>query len=222
MVTAGKVILFQGDSITDAGRSREAKEPNRGLGGGYASYIAGRLGVQYARAGLRFYNRGLGGNRVSDLYARWNEDAISLQPDLISILIGVNDAWRRIGKMPEGASDRFKRVYRHLLEETRETLPNTTIVLCEPFILPVGLPLDSWEEWRRTIDTYGTIVRELAERYDAVFVELQDMLQQSAQLNEPGYWLHDGIHASAAGHELIASKWIETVQASRYADAIFD
>jgi lysophospholipase L1-like esterase len=209
----GKTILFQGDSITDAGRSREG-DANRGLGQGYASLIASRLGHAFAEAGHRFMNRGISGNRVSDVYARWNEDAISLQPDMISLLIGVNDAWRIMWKLPEGATDRFERVYRHLLEETKETMPNTGLILCEPFVLKVGAASERWEEWRRLIDSYGEIVRSLAGEYDAVFVALQDPFNQASLRVEASYWLNDGVHPSAAGHELIAMEWMNAVQNS--------
>jgi lysophospholipase L1-like esterase len=213
----GRRVLFQGDSITDAGRSREGEPPNRALGNGYVTLISSRLGYQFAEANHQFYNRGLGGNRVSDLYARWNEDAISLQPDIISILIGVNDAWRIMNKMPEGVTDRFKRVYRHLLEETKEVLPNADLVLCEPFILPVGALKENWEEWRRRLDVYGQTVRLLAEEFDAVFVSLQVPFDQAAQRCDASYWSSDGVHATAAGHELIATEWLSAVQISRLA-----
>lgn len=88
-----KVILFQGDSITDGNRGRD-EDPNHILGHSYAYIIGGKLGNERAEENLVFYNRGVSGDRISDLYARWNEDAISLQPDIISILIGVNDIWR--------------------------------------------------------------------------------------------------------------------------------
>lgn len=212
----GRTILFQGDSITDAGRSREAGA-NQALGHGYASLIASRIGHALAEQGHRFWNRGIGGNRVSDVYARWNEDAISLQPDMISLLIGVNDAWRIMWNLPEGATDRFERVYRHLLEETKEALPNTGLVLCEPFILNAGPPAERWEEWRQFIYRYGTIVRSLAKEYDAVFVALQGPFEQATSRTEPSYWMHDGVHPSPAGHELIAGEWIRAVQNSKLA-----
>lgn len=90
-------------------------------------------------------NRGIRGNRDSDMYARWNEDAFDIRPDIISILIGVNDAWRTVNQLPQGVTDRFERVFRHLLDETREILPETGIILCKPFILKAGLTVERWE-----------------------------------------------------------------------------
>lgn len=207
---AGKTVLFQGDSITDAGRSRDGFA-NRGLGQGYASLIAGRVGLAQAESGHRFLNRGLSGNRVSDVYARWNEDAISLEPDVISVLIGVNDAWRTVHKLPEGATDRFGRIYRHLLEETKETMPNASLVLCEPFVLPVAMVAEAWEEWRSILVRYGAVVRTLADEYGAAFVALQEPFDRATARAEAAYWLPDGVHPSAAGHELIATEWLKAV-----------
>ncbi|MFD0673415.1 SGNH/GDSL hydrolase family protein [Cohnella sp. GCM10027633] len=209
---AGKTVLFQGDSITDAGRSRDGFA-NRGLGQGYANLIAGRVGMSQAEAGHSFLNRGIGGNRVSDVYARWNEDAINLRPDVISLLIGVNDAWRTVHKLPEGASDRFERIYRHLLEETKETMPDAALVLCEPFVLPVGMVAEAWDEWRSILDRYGAVVRALAGEYGASFVSLQEPFDKATERAEADYWLPDGVHPSAAGHELIAAEWLNAVQA---------
>ncbi|MEK3885176.1 SGNH/GDSL hydrolase family protein [Paenibacillus sp. PL2-23] len=215
MESKEKTVLFQGDSITDAGRPRE--QGASALGQGYVNFIAGKLGFELADTRHRFVNRGISGNRVSDLYARWNEDAIYLKPDIISILIGVNDVWRIMHKLPEGASDRFERAYRHLLDETREVLPNTGLILCEPFILQAGIAVEGWEEWRGHLDGYRRIVAKLAEQYDAVFVGLQEQFDQAALRRDPAYWLNDGVHPTAAGHELIAREWIRAVQSSRLA-----
>src|SRR5690606_7608258 len=112
------------------------------------AYIIGaKLGYEWAEHKPVFYNRGISGDRVSDLYARWNEDAISLNPCMISILIGVNDAWRTMTGQPSGITDRFERAYRHILEETSEVLPHTKLVLCEPFILNTGAPAENWSLW---------------------------------------------------------------------------
>jgi lysophospholipase L1-like esterase len=215
VANTGRTILFQGDSITDAGRGRgEGYQP---LGQGYVNRIAGRIGMDFAESGHRVINRGIGGDRVSSLYARWNEDAIHLAPDTISILIGVNDAWRIVKDLPEGATDRFERAYRHLLDETKEVMPDAGLILCEPFILPAGFVVEVWDEFRGLIDNYGQITRALAEQYGAVFVGLQAPFDQAVQRADAGYWLHDGVHPTAAGHELIAREWLNAVQNSSLA-----
>lgn len=206
-------ILFQGDSITDGGRVRD-NDSNLISGHSYPYLIAAKLGHKYAEQQPRFINRGISGDRVSDLYGRWNEDAISLQPDLLSILIGVNDAWRIMNGLPEGASDRFERAYRHLLAETREVLPDTKIVLCEPFILPVGVPMENWSDWQAKLEHYGQVVRELSREFDTVFVPLQSAFDEATTRAEAGYWIWDGVHPTAAGHQLIAEQWLKVVEES--------
>ncbi|MBD2870639.1 SGNH/GDSL hydrolase family protein [Paenibacillus arenilitoris] len=211
-----RVVLFQGDSITDGARGR-TDDPNHILGHSYAYLIGARLGFEWAEHRPVFYNRGISGNRASDLYARWNEDAISLSPDLISILIGVNDAWRTMSGNPSGVTDRFERAYRHLLEETREVLPDAALVLCEPFVLNTGAPGQNWEAWSEKMAAYRRTVRALAEQYGAVFVPLQEAFDEACGRAEARYWLWDGVHPTAAGHELIAKQWLDTVLRSKLA-----
>lgn len=213
---AGQIILFQGDSITDGARGRD-DDPNHILGHGYPYIIAGKLGYELAERKPLFINRGISGNRVSDLYARWNEDAISLKPNLISILIGVNDAWRTISGESSGITDRFERAYRHLLEETTEVLPDTELVLCEPFVLKTGATAERWDEWLALITTYQAIVQKLASEYKAVFVPLQAAFDAAAKQADEAYWIWDGVHPTTAGHELIAREWLSVVQNSRLA-----
>ena len=214
MLKKPKTILFQGDSITDGGRNREGN-PSHHLGQGYPYIIASLLGNRLAEEGMRFVNRGISGNRVSDVYARWNEDAISIQPDWLSILIGVNDAWRIMNGLPTGVTDRFERVYRHLLTETKEVLPDTTLILLEPFVLKGGATEQNWEGWRAKLDTYGHITHELAQEFGAVFVPLQAAFDRAAERAPAEYWLHDGVHPTAAGHDLIAGEWLAAVGIAR-------
>jgi lysophospholipase L1-like esterase len=206
-------VLFQGDSITDGRRDR-GTDLNHVLGHSYAYIIAAKLGHEFAELQPTFINRGVSGDRVSDLYARWNEDAISLKPDVISLLVGVNDAWRQMSGEPSGATDRFERAYRHLLEETKEVLPNTKLVLCEPFILNTGATAEKWTEWKRLVGRYQDTVRQLAEEFGAVLVPLQDAFNAATQKADAAYWIWDGVHPTAAGHDLIAQRWLEVVERS--------
>lgn len=209
-MTSKRVILFQGDSITDGARARN-DDPNHILGHSYAYLVAAKLGLEWAEDQPLFINRGISGNRVSDLYARWNEDAFSLNPSMISILIGVNDAWRIMNNEPTGVTDRFERAYRHLLEETKEVLPDVQLVLCEPFILNTGVPAENWEAWSEKVSQYRQTVRKLAEQFGAIFVPLQEAFDDASQRADAAYWIWDGVHPTAAGHELIAKQWIATV-----------
>jgi lysophospholipase L1-like esterase len=207
------LILFQGDSITDCGRGR-TDDPNHLLGHGYVFLIAARLGRDRGSAAPRFVNRGISGNRVSDLYGRWNEDAIALAPDRLSVLIGVNDAWRAMKEQASGVTDRFERAYRLLLEETAEALPRTGLVLCEPFILNTGSPALKWSAWKKRLDAYQRLVRELAREHGALFVPLQDRFDAACAEAGPEHWLWDGVHPTAAGHQLIADGWLAAVRES--------
>ncbi|MFS0636869.1 SGNH/GDSL hydrolase family protein [Mesobacillus foraminis] len=210
------IVLFQGDSITDGARSRN-QDPSHLLGDSYAFTIAGKLSYELAEKNPQFINRGVSGDRVSDLYARWNEDAISLQPSLISFLIGVNDAWRSMSNEPSGVTDRFERAYRHLLAETKEVLPETGLVICEPFILNTGSTVEKWDAWKMRLEQYQDIARNLSEEFGAVFVPLQKPFNEACKRQEPSYWLWDGVHPTPAGHELIAREWLNVVQNSKLA-----
>ncbi|MCM3782461.1 SGNH/GDSL hydrolase family protein [Neobacillus mesonae] len=211
-----RTILFQGDSITDGNWGRNM-DPNHILGHGYVYLVAAQLGAQFAHRQPLFMNRGVSGNRVADLYARWNEDTFSIKPDLISILVGVNDAGSIISGSPRGAIDRFERIYRQLLNETREVLPDAGLVLCEPFVLRTSSTEEKWNMWRDKIDEYGTIVRKLSDDFDTLFVPLQKTFDQAVQSVNTEYWVWDGIHPTTAGHQLIANEWLKVVQQSRFA-----
>ncbi|MCC5808100.1 MAG: SGNH/GDSL hydrolase family protein [Opitutales bacterium] len=205
-LTENSVVLFQGDSITDCWRNRGQEAPNTGLGGGYAARVAGDLLDARPGLGLRFYNRGISGNRVVDLYARWRMDAVNLRPDLISILIGVNDTWHGF-KQDNGVEvPRYAQVYRMLLDYTRECLPNVGLVLMEPFVLPVGEVEAAWVD---EMQARREAVRKIAEDYGAVFVPLQEPLEDAARRGGgPVHWLSDGVHPTPAGHALIAREWL--------------
>jgi len=204
------VVVFQGDSITDGNRDR-GNDLNHILGHGYVYTIAGKLGSQHAENNPNFVNRGVSGDRVSDLYARWNEDALSFTPDVLSILAGVNDAWRTVHQNRGGFTDRFERTYHHLLAETKEVLPDTKIVLCEPFILRTTSTEEHFEQWKDIISNYQQSVRKLAQQYDAIFVPLQDVFDAAAKRTSAEAWLWDGIHPTVAGHHLLAERWLEVV-----------
>ncbi|MEV5029300.1 SGNH/GDSL hydrolase family protein [Paenibacillus sp. LPE1-1-1.1] len=214
-MTENRVILFQGDSITDGARGRN-DDPNHILGHSYAYIIGAKLGYVWAEQKPVFINRGISGNRASDLYARWNEDAISLNPNVISILIGVNDAWRIMRGEPSGVTDRFERAYRHILEETKQVLPEAQLVLCEPFILNTGAPSQNWPAWSERITAYRQTVRQLSEQFGAVFVPLQAAFDEACSRADAAYWLWDGVHPTSAGHELIAKQWLQAVLGNDY------
>ncbi len=205
-----QVIIFQGDSITDVGRGREVetdKRPNLQLGGGYPGLVAARQLRYRAADRLEFHNRGISGNRVVDLYARWKRDTLNYQPDIISILIGVNDTWHEANKEePNGVEvHRYAQIYRLLLEWTRNVLPEVKLVLMEPFVLPFGAVQENWlEEMRQRREIVATLSRD----FDAVFIPCQKILDEACQVMPQEYWLTDGVHPTLAGHQLLADAWL--------------
>ena len=208
----GLKILFQGDSITDGNRTRN-NDWNHVMGHGYAYLIASRLWFDYIGKDLMFYNRGISGNKIQDLDDRWQEDTIDLKPDVLSILIGVND----IPNITENKNSisNWETTYRKVLDRTKEALPDTKIILCEPFALPTDdMERITWtkertESYKNVISKMHEIVGQLADTYDAVFVELQQAFTEACKKAPARYWIWDGIHPMPAGHELIARTWLK-------------
>ena len=205
----GKVILFQGDSITDGNRGRNT-DPNHIMGHGYAFSIASRLGAKYPKKNLTFYNRGVSGNKVNDLTARWQKDTLDLKPDVLSILVGVNDSASSVFKRePVISVEEYEKGYKALLDQTKTQYPDIQLVLCEPFILKVGKVKDNWEAYHNDISQRQVIVKKLAEQYTAVFVGLQEVFDKACKKAPADYWIWDGVHPTVAGHELITRKWLK-------------
>ncbi len=199
-------VLFQGDSITDAGRLTTAS----GMGVGYALMAASRFEALHPEQGVQFINRGISGNRVRDLRARWQSDCLELAPDWLSILVGVNDTWRRYDRGDPTPTQAFERDYRAILDQTVAALPAVRLILCEPFLLP--FPEDR-REWRVDLDPKIAVVRALAMEYHALYVPLDGLFAQAATRRPPDFWCPDGVHPTPAGHALIADAWLRTVQA---------
>lgn len=207
MLKPDQTLLFQGDSITDAGRNRELTDANKGLGGGYAHIASAALLASMPGQGLKCYNRGCSGHRVVDLYARWRVDTINLKPDVLSILIGVNDTWHGFMSNNGVEVPRYEQVYRLMLDYTKEQLPGIKLVLCEPFVLGCGVVQPDWVP---EVKARGEIVRKLAAGYGAVFVPFQSMFDELLAQAPAGYWLHDGVHPTPAGHHAMAQQWLKS------------
>ena len=173
------VILFQGDSITDAGRTRSRIGPNSpaGLGLGYTRKIADALLDNYPGHYLQLYNRGISGDRIQGLESRWEEDSLRLLPDLISILIGVNDTWNQVLLSMGSDPEQYQIIFHKILTETRQSLPNTRLVLCEPFLLLTG---EVTRDWSADITRRQGFVWDLADEFNAIFVPFQSALDQAA------------------------------------------
>ena len=207
----GSVILFQGDSITDCHRDRAVAEPNQAaaLGTGYPLLIASHLLRERPGAGLRIFNRGVSGNTVPDLDARWQADALDLKPDLVSILIGVNDIWHKFSGTYNGTVEQYESGYNALLDRTKQALPGVRLVVLEPFVLRTGAVADAWFP---EFDQRRAVAARVARRAGATLVPLHDLFQRLAREASPEYWAADGVHPTVAGHGVIARTWLDVVK----------
>jgi lysophospholipase L1-like esterase len=206
------VILFQGDSITDAGRNKEDMSNNnvRALGSGYAMLAGASLLQVYAPLNLKIYNKGISGNKVYQLAERWDKDCLDLKPDVLSILIGVNDFWHKLNGNYNGTIEIYRNDYIALLERTKKALPNVKLIVCEPFAVPGVKAVD--DKWFPDFYGYQKVSREIAEKFGAVFVPFQKVFDEAIKLAPGAYWTGDGVHASFAGAQLMAEAWEEAIK----------
>ena len=207
IIKAGDRVLFQGDSITDTHRDRVADT----LGTGYAYIVASLFSSLYPEKKVHFVNRGISGNQIHDLEARWDEDCLDLKPDVLSIMIGINDCWRRYSRNLHTTTESFRDSYQRLLTRTRENLKDTKLILLDPFVVPA---LPGQEAWREDLDPKIQVVRDLGREFGAVYVPLDGLFGAACARREPAYWAPDGVHPSPAGHGLIARAWLDAAGVS--------
>ena len=204
-----KIVLF-GDSITDMGRNREADSSSVfSLGEGYPFIIASELSKKDPFK-YEIVNRGISGNRVVDLYARIKADVWNIKPDVLSILIGINDIWHELALRKDGVDIvRYEKVYSMLIEDTLKVLPDLKIMLLEPFVLKGSATEEKYAEFLQVKD-YAKVVKKLAAKYGLSFVPLQDKFDACAvKYADTTPYLSDGVHPNIAGAALIAEEWIK-------------
>ena len=204
-------ILFQGDSITDGGRSRN-NDWNHLMGHGYVYIASSKLWYQYPDTKFKIYNRGVSGNTVIDLEKRWEADTLALKPDLLSVLIGINDVYKFIKGDTTQTSELFETTYHKLLSTTKSHFPDIQFVLCEPFMLPVGTVKDKFELYTAEIKKRQAIVKKMSTEFNAIFIPMQQLFNEMLKRAPADYWIWDGIHPMPAGHELMAMHWMDQVQ----------
>ena len=198
-------ILFQGDSITDMARGR-GTDPNHVLGHSYVFLIAAKYGAAFPELEIDFVNRGVGGSTVLDLEKRWQKETLDLKPNLLSILIGVNDN-RAV------PVEQYDKVYDKLIADAKAANPNVKLVLGEPFGLPVGPRKDGWEAWNDGLTKRRAVVAKLAKAHGAALVGYQRVFDEAAKRAPAEYWIWDGVHPTYRGHQLMADEWVRTVRA---------
>ncbi|MGA4669365.1 SGNH/GDSL hydrolase family protein [Propionibacteriaceae bacterium Y1923] len=212
LLRAGARVLFQGDSVTDARRDRADLRPNtpQGLGEGYAWLVTGAALAERPDDGLQFFNRGLSGNVTADLLARWDQDTIALAPDVVSVLVGINDYWNRhriSGYV--GSPDTYHFELAQLITRTREALPGAAMVICEPFVLPAG-PVTP--VWVREFADYQQAAADLAQVHGLRLVGFQAALDEALEREPATHWLYDGVHPTAEGAQLLAREWARALR----------
>lgn len=207
-----QIILFQGDSITDAGRNKEEMGFNtaKNLGTGYPVFAGAALLNKFPSLNLKIFNKGISGNKVFQLAERWDHDCIDIKPDILSILIGVNDIWHKLNGRYDGTSEIYRRDYIALLGRTKKALPDVKLIICEPFAVKGVKAVD--DKWYPEFYEYQRAAREIAERFDAVFIPYQNVFDE-AQKHAPGaYWTPDGVHPTLAGAQLMADAWLKVIK----------
>ena len=197
-----KTFLFQGDSITDAGRDRSNNDYR---GNGYPTMVAGRLGMEFPGE-YEFINRGVSGDRSVDLNSRIRSDFINLQPDIITILIGVNDVWHELGRRNGVSNKKYFKTYCDIIEELKAMLPDTRIIILEPFVLKAAATKDSWGIFSSEVALRAASAKAVAEKYNLDFIPLQAKFDELCEKAPADYWLLDGVHPSAMGHAVIADE----------------
>lgn len=203
-------ILFTGDSITDMGRNRTTNYQYDSLGANYTFFIAGELGVKEPNK-YQILTRGISGNRIVDLYARFRADGLNDFPDVISILIGVNDVWHGIAGNNGVPIEIYERFYNMIIDDTRKEFPHIKFMILEPFILKGSATQEKFEQFKMVYE-YAKIAKKVANEKGCVFVPLQDVLSKKAEKDGAETYLYDGVHPSVAGAKIIADEWLRVFE----------
>lgn len=202
-------VLFQGDSITDAGRDRGHYYANdvRGMGHGYVLDIVSRIMAENPKTDWTIYNRGISGNKVFQLADRWKDDCLQLQPDVLSILIGVNDFWHTLNGHYDGTVDTYEQDLRKLLDDTLKKFPDLKLILGEPFVVKGGTAIT--DKWFPEFDAYRKAAKQIARDYNAVWIPYQEVFDKALNTAPASYWCPDGVHPSMSGAYLMAEAWVK-------------
>ena len=199
-------IVFQGDSITDAGRDRRNYHD---LGSGYPKYAAGMISVSHSDTEFEFINLGISGNRTCELFDRLYTDGIAFQPDVISFLIGINDVWHRYGPSKIATTDeQIALNYREILKRIkRET--DAKIVILSPYVLDA----EDKANMKEDLETVLPIIRELAKEYADVYVPLDELFEEAVKTQPyPMFYSDDGVHPNENGAKFIGECYARAVK----------
>ncbi len=212
IITKGDTILFQGDSITDAGRERKEELSNnpRSFGYGYAFLAASSMLNSLPEKELTIYNRGISGNKVYQLADRWQKDCLDLKPNLISILIGVNDYWHFRDGHYDGTVEIYENDLRKLIQRTIKEFPSVNLVICEPYYVLNTSTVD--ESWVAPMKEFQAAARKIAKEFSTIWVPFQKVYEEAVKHAPATYWTHDGVHPAMPGAQLMAEAWLRAVE----------
>ena len=201
-------ILFQGDSITDCGRSRD----HDGFrGNGYANFVTAELNFEHPGE-YEIINRAVSGNRIVDLYARIKADLINLRPDILSVHIGINDVWHEVGGKNGVDAEKFEKIYDMFLSEVKAALPDVKIILLGAFVTKGAATEGAWDYFEPEAKKRAESAKKLAEKYSCVFVDVQSEFDKALERHPEPYWTHEGVHPTEAGHELMKRAWMRAFE----------
>jgi len=211
-LSKNQTILFQGDSITDSGRNKEDTGFNtaKNLGSGYPLLAGAAILNKYEALDLKIYNKGISGNKVYQLAERWDKDCLDLKPDVLSILIGVNDIWHKLNGTYNGTIEIYRNDYAALLERTKKALPNVKLIICEPFAVKGVKAVD--ETWYPEFFGYLKAAKDIAKQFSATFIPFQSVYDEAVKRAPGSYWTGDGVHPSLAGAQLMAKAWLKALE----------
>lgn len=207
-IAPNTTLLFIGDSITDCGRERPVGR-RAGLGGGYVSLVDAHLAATDPERPIRVLNTGISGNRVTDLRDRWQNDVLSLEPDWLSVMIGINDVWRHFDDAlnPVQVSlDLYRETLDALLAKTRASLAGLALMT------PYFVETNRQDPMRSQMDTYSAVVRELAQKHDAVFVDVQAAFDRYLAHRPSQSLCGDRVHPNLTGHMIIAQAFLDAIE----------
>lgn len=208
----GQIILFQGDSITDSKRNREENGPNnaRALGSGYAMLTGAALLEKNASLGLKVFNKGISGDKVYQLAERWNTDCLEIKPDVLSILVGVNDIWHKYKREYKGTIEIYRNDYTALLERTKKALPDVKLIIGEPFAIKSGSAVET--RWYPEFYEYQKAAGEIASQFGAMFLPFQSLFDEAVKRAPGTYWTEDGVHPTLAGYQLMTKAYLTVIK----------
>ncbi|MGW3892154.1 SGNH/GDSL hydrolase family protein [Micromonospora chokoriensis] len=207
ILRTGQRVVFIGDSITDCGR-RDNAAP---YGSGYVSLVRALVDARHPELRLEWVNRGVNGNTVRDLAARWDDDAIAERPDWLAVLIGINDIWRRYTDRPDQAVaiDEYERTLRDLLRRA-VAATGCRLILGDPFLIEA----DRNDPQRADTDRYAAVVAGLAEEFDAVHVANQAAFDRVLAVSPAKRWADDRVHPHLPGHAVLADAYLDALGAT--------